>query len=134
MTSLEKAINLGYLFLTFKPKKKTINTCTTFFCMYCYVSIYSEECFWPQYMYSKLSPFNRYRWCPIGKLSHLGPEQLYTYADGINYIRITKAIVYIAYINPLLYFIFWKPVYYKIDDLNFLSDSTERSSFWVVTA
>ena len=81
MTSLEKAINLGYLFLNFKPKKrkkKPINTCTNFFCMYLYVSIYSEECFWPQYMYPKLSPFNGYRWWPLGKLSHLGLEQLDT--------------------------------------------------------
>ena len=44
--------------------------------MYWYVSIYSEECFWTQYMYSKLIPFNEYRWFPLGKLSHLGLEQL----------------------------------------------------------
>ena len=44
--------------------------------MYWYVSIYSEESFWPQYMYPKLIPFNGYRWCPLGKLSHLGLEQL----------------------------------------------------------
>ena len=85
MTSLEKAINLGYLFLTFKPKKN-INTCTTFFCMYWYVSIYSEDCFWPQYMYPKLSPNNTNRLCPLGKLSHLGLEQLCTikYMSGPN--------------------------------------------------
>ena len=76
MTSLEKAIHLGYLFLTLNPPKK-INTCTTFCCMYWYVSIYSEECFWPQYMYPKLSPFNGYFWCPLGKFSHLGLEQLF---------------------------------------------------------
>ena len=76
MTSLEMAINLRYLFLTFKPKKKTINTCTTFFCIYWYVSIYLEKCFWPQYMYLTLRPNNGYRWCPLGKLSHLGLEQL----------------------------------------------------------
>ena len=46
--------------------------------MYWYVSIYSEKCFWPQYMYPKLSPNNGYRWCPQGKLSHLGLEQLNT--------------------------------------------------------
>ena len=78
MTSLEKAINLGYLFLTLKPQKRHINTCTTFCCMYWYVSIYSEGCFWPQYMYPKLSPFKGYCWCPLGKLSHLGLEQLCT--------------------------------------------------------
>ena len=77
MTSLEKAINLGYLFLTLKPPKKYINTCTTFFCMYWYVSIYPEECFCPKYRYPKLSPFNGYRYCPLDKLSHLGLEQLY---------------------------------------------------------
>ena len=75
MTSLEKAIDLGYLFLTFKPKIY-INICTTFCCIYGYVSIYSEECFWPQYMYHKLSPFNGCCWYPLGKLSHLGLEQL----------------------------------------------------------
>ena len=75
MNSLEKAIDLGYLFLTFKLKK-TINTCTTIFCIYWYVSVYSEECFWPQYMYPKLRPNNGYRWCQLGKLSHLGLEQL----------------------------------------------------------
>ena len=84
MTSLEKAINLGYLFLTFKPKKK-INTCTTFFCVYWYVSIYSEECLLPQYMYPKLSPFNGYRWCPLGKLSRMGLEQIH-----YNYIYVSQ--------------------------------------------
>ena len=85
MTSLEKAINLGYLFLTLKPKKKHINTCTIFFCMYWCVSIYSEECFWPQYMYPKLCPFKGYRWFPLGKLSHLGLEQLLTahFGEGL---------------------------------------------------
>ena len=77
MTSQEKAINLQYHFLTYKPEKKTINTCTTFFCMYWYVSIYSENCFWPQYTYPELSPNYGYRWCPLGKLSHLGLEQLH---------------------------------------------------------
>ena len=45
--------------------------------MYWYVSIYSEECFWPQYMYPKLSPFNGYHWFPLGKFSHIGMEQLW---------------------------------------------------------
>ena len=54
-----------------------IYTCTTLCCMYWYVSIYSEECFWPQYMHPKLSPFNGYRWRPLGKLSHMGLEQLW---------------------------------------------------------
>ena len=44
--------------------------------MYWYVSIYSEKCFWPQYMYPNLSPNDGFRWCPLGKLSHLGLEQL----------------------------------------------------------
>ena len=78
MTSQEKAINLWYLFLSYKPKKKTINTFTSFFCMYWYVSIFSEKYFWPQYMYHKMSPNNRFRWCPLGKLSHLGLEQLHS--------------------------------------------------------
>ena len=72
-------LNLGYMYLgqkTFLNKLIHINTCTTFCCMYCYVSIYSEECFWPQYMHPKLIPFNKYRWCPLGELSHLCLEQL----------------------------------------------------------
>ena len=86
MASLEKSINLGYLFLTFKPGKKTINTCTTFFCMYWYVSIYSEERFWSQYLYPKLSLNNGYRWCPLGKLSHLGLKQFSTDINMLTYI------------------------------------------------
>ena len=75
MTSMEKAINLGYLFLSYKPKK-TINTFSSLFCMYWHVSIFSEKSFWPQYMYLTLSPNNGFHWCPLGKLSHLGLEQL----------------------------------------------------------
>ena len=84
MTSLEKYMDLGYLFLTLKPPKININTCNTFCCIYWYVSIYSEECFWPQYMYPKLGPFNGYRWCPLGKLSHLGLEQLSGHSKWIS--------------------------------------------------
>ena len=79
MTSQEKAINLRYLFLTYKPgkkKKKHINTFTSFFWLYWYVSIFSEKYFWPQYMYHKMSPNNGFRWFPLGKLSHLGLEKL----------------------------------------------------------
>ena len=76
MTSLEKSIKLGYLFLTYKPKKKPINTRTSFFCMYWYFSISPEKYFWPQYMYLTLSPNNGFCWCPLGKLFHLGLEQL----------------------------------------------------------
>ena len=39
-------------------------------------SIFSETYFWPQYMYLKMSPNNGFRWCPLGKLSHLGLERL----------------------------------------------------------
>ena len=36
-------------------------------------------------MYPKLSPNNGYRWCPLGKLSHLGLEQLCTtFFDNIS--------------------------------------------------
>ena len=96
MTSLEKAINLGYLFLTFKPKKKkNINTCTTLFCMYWYVSIYSEECFWPQCMYHKTSPNNGYRWYTLGKLSHLGLEQLpCSRCYGLEFHHPTMSMLY----------------------------------------
>ena len=42
-------------------------------------------------MYPKLSPFNGYRWCALGKLSHLGLEQLIevTVAPGNIYTRQT---------------------------------------------
>ena len=77
MTSLEKSIILRYLFLIFKlGGEKPINTCTILFCMYWYVPIYSEEYFWPQYMYHKMIPNNWFRWCPPGKLSHIGLEQI----------------------------------------------------------
>ena len=103
MTSLEKAIDLGYLFLTFKPKKirKNINTCTTFFYMYWYVSIYSEECFWHQYMYPKLSANNGYRWCPLGKFSHLWLEQLSAYLFGIMILSIIIHVWY--WPDPLIH-------------------------------
>ena len=89
MTYLEKAINLGYLFLTYKPEKNKnpINTCTSLFFMYWYFSIYSEECFWPQYMYHKMSPNNGFCWCPLGKLSHLGLEQLLRLTEFSVFVR-----------------------------------------------
>ena len=66
MTSLEKAINLGYLFLTFKPQKK--------------ISIYaplSSACIGMfQFIQKSVFDPNTCRWCPLGKLSHLGLEQL----------------------------------------------------------
>ena len=48
MTSLEKSINLGYIYLTLKKKEKkseNINMSTTFCCLYLYISIYSEKVF-----------------------------------------------------------------------------------------
>ena len=79
MTSQEKAINLRYIFLTFKPKRRKKNhQYMRIFILHVLVfSIYSEECFWPQYMYHKMNPKNGFRWCPLGKLSHLGLEQLH---------------------------------------------------------
>ena len=105
MTSLEKAINLGYPFLTFKSekRKKTINTCTNFFCVYWYVSIYSEKYFWPQYMYPKLSTNNGYRWCPLGKLSHLGLEQL---------ITIMMMMIVMGQFTCVMSGFFWSPFYF----------------------
>ena len=49
MTSQEKAINLRYLFLTYKPgkRKKPINAFTSFFCLYWYVSIFQKVFFTP---------------------------------------------------------------------------------------
>ena len=78
MTSHEKAINLWYLFLTYKPEKneKPINTFTSFFWMYWYVSIFQKSIFDPNTCTIPKSPNNGFRWCPLGKLSHLGLEQL----------------------------------------------------------
>ena len=45
-------------YLKTKMYNRKINTSTTFCCLYWYISIYSEKCFWLQYMYSKLSRFN----------------------------------------------------------------------------
>ena len=135
MTSLEKAINLGYLFLTLNPPppKKHINTCTTLCCMYWYVSIYSEECSWPQYMYHKLSPFNGYHWCPLGKLSHLGLEQPIDTIEkswGVNCIPREFTINILSFCSISVY------VVYSIDktgtrDLK-LRTSWRTTYLWVV--
>ena len=37
-------------------------------------------------------------------------------------------------ISPLLHFSFWDPVYYKLDDSNFPSESTEGHGQWVGVA
>ena len=37
-------------------------------------------------------------------------------------------------ISPLLHFSFWDPVYYRLDDSDFPSDSTEWRGHWVGTA
>ena len=39
----------------------------------------SRRVFWPQYMYPKLSPNSGYHWCPLGKIYHLGMEQLWVW-------------------------------------------------------
>ena len=79
MTSQEKAINLRYLFLTYKPEKKeknpSIHSPLSSACIGMF-QFFSEKYFWPQYMYCKMSPNNGFRWCPLGKLSHMGLEQL----------------------------------------------------------
>ena len=36
--------------------------------------------FWPQYMYHKMSSNYGFCWCPLGKLSHPGLEQLFCIA------------------------------------------------------
>ena len=76
MTSQEKAINIRYLFLTYKPKKKPHQYIHLFLLLVLVCFNFSEKYFWPQYMYHKMSPNNGFRWCPLGKLSHLRLEQL----------------------------------------------------------
>ena len=39
---------------------------------------FSETSFWPQYKYLTLIPNNGFRWYPLGKLSHMGLEQLFS--------------------------------------------------------
>ena len=102
MTSKEKSINLGSLFLTYKPEKKPINTCTSFFCMYWYVSIFSEKSFWPQYMYLTFSPNNGFRWCPVGKLSHLGLEQLSASVLLLPWLGLIYFGVKASFLKPIL--------------------------------
>ena len=77
MTSQEKTINLRYIFLTYKPGGgEPINTLTTFLCMYWYVSIFQKSNFDHNTCNVPKRPNNGFRWCPLGKLSHLGLEQL----------------------------------------------------------
>ena len=74
--------------------------------MYWYVSIYSEECFWPQYMYPKLCPFNGCRWYPLDKLSHMGLKQL---IDCIILFYTQKPVFfYLCCIGDILPPIFWQ--------------------------
>ena len=93
--------------------------------MYWYVSICSEEFFWPQYIYHKKSPNNGYRLCPLGKLSHLGLEQFlcpiifhyfvlitrsYSVSESLHFFNthshIHKFLVLIAGTTLLHFFIF----------------------------
>ena len=55
----------------------------------------------------------------------------YTYASGINGVSITKDTGCTEDIIPLLRFCIWQPVYYKVDESDFLLDSTEKCGFWV---
>ena len=50
----------------------------------------------------------------------------HTHAAGINGIPITKATDSTFYISLLFRFRFWKPVYYKLDDSDFLLHSTKN--------
>ena len=45
---------------------------------------------------------------------------------GINCITITKSIGSTSDVILLLNFRFWKPVYYKVDDSDFLSNTTKK--------
>ena len=55
----------------------------------------------------------------------------HAYNSGIIGKPITKATGSTADIISLLRFHFWKPIYYKVDDSDFLSESTEKRSPWV---
>ena len=55
----------------------------------------------------------------------------HAYNAGIIGKPITKATGSTADIISLLRFHFWKPIYYKVDDSDFLSESTEKRSPWV---
>ena len=55
----------------------------------------------------------------------------HTYASGINGVLVAKAMGSTVDIIQFLRFCFLKPVYYKFDDRNITSDSTENGGYWV---
>ena len=79
MTSLEKAINLGYLFLTYKLKKKKNNPSihapiySACFVMFQFIQ---KSVFDPNTCNLILAPILGTVWCPLVKLSNLGLEHL----------------------------------------------------------
>ena len=80
--------------------------------MYWYVSIYSEERFWPQYMYPKLRPNKGYRWCPLGKLSHLGQEQLMYCSPGFSLPSTCYSTIQICWWGKCgMWIILWPLIY-----------------------
>ena len=95
---------------------------------------FSEKSFWPQYMYLILSPNNGFRWCPLGKLSHLGLEQLlcnfnawYKDIKWINFFRWRSyTFVFLNFRKPV-----WIPNMCKIEK-NFSLPSADRMRivFW----
>ena len=58
-------------------------------------------------------------------------DLIYTHDYGISGILITKYTGSTADIVPSLRFYFWKPVYYKVDESDFPSHSTEHFGHWV---
>ena len=98
MTSQEKAINLGYLFLTYNRKKKKNHQYIHLFllivlvCFNFFIKVFLTPIHVPQ-----MSPNNGFRWWPLGKLSHLRLEQLYwpkTQVSGWAYAVLRYQVQY----------------------------------------
>jgi hypothetical protein len=54
-----------------------------------------------------------------------------TWCEAIDYIPIHLSMGSTNDISPLLCFHFWEPVYYKLDNSDFLSDSREKCRHFV---
>ena len=91
MTNQEKAINLWYLFLTYKPEiyiyNPSIHSPLSSDCIGMF-QFFQKSIFDPNTCTLPKSPNNGFRWCPLGKLSHLRLEQLhgtqYVAQDSLN--------------------------------------------------
>ena len=95
MTSQEKAINLWYLFLTYKPGEKnpSIHSPLSSACIDMF-QFFQKSIFEPNTCTTPRRPNNGFRWCPLGKLSHLGLEQLNAIMKNRRKIKGEQNLIY----------------------------------------